>query len=358
MTLPQGLSVNPSSANGLGACSRKPRSRSGSSAEQLPGLIKLGTVQIDTPVLENPVPGEIYLAEQNNNPFNSLIALYIAAKLPNGQEVKLAGRADADPQHGSADDDLQAEPPAALRRPARQPLRRSDGLLADADLLRHLHHQCRPGPLGQPRPATAERSSSFQITQGAGGGACVSSDNQAPNTPSFTAGTVDPTAGAFTPFVLKLARQDGTQPIKGLELDPAPGPDRQARRHPVLPRGSTWLLRPPRAAKPSRPLPLVLAASQVGEVNVGAGAGPAPLNVGGKAYLAGPYKGAPLSMAIITPAVAGPFDLGTVVVRAALQVDPTTAQIKAVSDPIPTILQGIPLDVRTISVNLAKPSSP
>ena len=87
-------------------------------------------------------------------------------------------------------------------------------------------------------------------------------------------------------------------------------------------------------------------------MTVGAGAGPAPFYAHGKAYLAGPYKGAPISMAIITPAVAGPFDLGTVVVRAALQVDPETARIHAVSDPIPTILDGIPLDVRSIALHV------
>jgi hypothetical protein len=74
--------------------------------------------------------------------------------------------------------------------------------------------------------------------------------------------------------------------------------------------------------------------------------------VGGTAYLAGPYKGAPLSLAIFTPATAGPFDLGTVVVRSALQVDPYSARITAVSDPIPHILDGIPLDVRQIVVRL------
>jgi len=100
-------------------------------------------------------------------------------------------------------------------------------------------------------------------------------------------------------------------------------------------------------ASPSCP-----AQSQLGTVTVGAGAGPAPFYTQGKAYLAGPYEGAPFSMAIVTPALAGPFDLGTVVVRAALQVDPETARIHAVPDPLPTILQGIPLDVRSIAVRL------
>jgi hypothetical protein len=103
-------------------------------------------------------------------------------------------------------------------------------------------------------------------------------------------------------------------------------------------------------ASPSCP-----AASEVGEVQVAAGAGPDPYHVSGRAYLAGPYKGAPISLAIVTPAIAGPFDLGTVVVRAPLQVNPETTQIHAVSDEIPTILQGIPLDLRSITVTLSRP---
>ncbi|HEY2537125.1 MAG TPA: hypothetical protein VGI24_09115 [Solirubrobacteraceae bacterium] len=94
------------------------------------------------------------------------------------------------------------------------------------------------------------------------------------------------------------------------------------------------------------------AASEVGTVNIAAGAGSSPTYVQGKAYLAGPYKNAPLSLAIITPAIAGPFDLGTVVVRAGLYIDPNTAQITAVSDSIPTILDGIPLNVRSISLDM------
>jgi hypothetical protein len=95
-------------------------------------------------------------------------------------------------------------------------------------------------------------------------------------------------------------------------------------------------------------------ASEVGTVTVGAGSG-APIYVQGHAYLAGPYKGAPLSLEIITPALAGPFDLGTVAVRTALYVNESTAQIHAVSDPIPSILGGIPVDIRSIALNMNRP---
>jgi hypothetical protein len=153
---------------------------------------------------------------------------------------------------------------------------------------------------------------------------------------------------------MHLSRDDGTQPLSGLTV--------------TLPKGLTGKLAgipycsdaalgsvsgnegtgAAQLASPTCP-----AASQLGTVSVGAGAGSNPLYVNtGKAYLAGPYKGAPLSMAIVTPAVAGPFDLGNVVVRTALRVDPESAVITAVSDPIPTILHGIPLDLRDVWVNL------
>ena len=98
------------------------------------------------------------------------------------------------------------------------------------------------------------------------------------------------------------------------------------------------------------------AASLIGETSTKAGSGSAPLQLGGKAFLAGPYKGAPLSMAVITPGVAGPYDVGTVVVRVALNVNPETAQINAVSDPIPHVFGGVKLDIRSIDVNVNRAS--
>jgi hypothetical protein len=169
-----------------------------------------------------------------------------------------------------------------------------------------------------------------------------------------TAGTEDPSAKTYTPFSLKVTRADGSQPLRSLEM--------------TLPKGLVGKLagipycsdsalasaagKSGRSEQSSSSCP---SASQVGSVNVGAGAGSTPLYVGGKAYLAGPYKGAPLSLAIITPAVAGPFDLGTVVVRAKLDVNPENAQIHAVSDELPTILQGIPLNIRSVALKMDRP---
>jgi hypothetical protein len=98
------------------------------------------------------------------------------------------------------------------------------------------------------------------------------------------------------------------------------------------------------------------AASQVGTTNVAAGPGTHPFNAVGKIYLAGPFKGAPLSLAAVTPALAGPYDYGTVVVRVALHIDPLTAQVRAASDTVPSIIGGIPIRMRSISVKLDRPN--
>ena len=103
--------------------------------------------------------------------------------------------------------------------------------------------------------------------------------------------------------------------------------------------------------------PACPAASQIGSVSAGLGAGPGPNYFGGKVYLAGPYKGAPLSLAIIAPGLAGPFDLGNVVVRAALYVDPNTTEVRAVSDPFPTILHGVILRVRDVRLRVDRPNT-
>jgi hypothetical protein len=364
VSLPAGLTVNPSSAVGLGACSPDQvglTSAMGSggasfSAEpaRCPDDSKLGTVEIDTPLLDHPVDGAIYLASQGQNPFGSLLALYIAADDPRtGVVVKLAGQVEADPTTGQLTarfannpqlpfEDLEVHffegPAAALRTPA------TCGRYTTTSDLR---------PWSAPGSGPdATPSSSFAVGS-APGGPCAVTEAAQPNSPSFEAGTERPLAGAFSPFVLRLSRGDGSQQLRQLDLNLPKGLLGKLARIPYCPdaalaaaeRGSGRR----ELAQPSCPT-----ASEVGGVTVGAGAGPRPLLVHGAVYLAGPYRGAPLSLAVITPAVAGPFDLGTVVVRAAISVDPRSAQISVRTDPFPTVLQGIPLDLRSLEVALGR----
>lgn len=179
-----------------------------------------------------------------------------------------------------------------------------------------------------------------------------------PFSPALDAGTTIPVAAAYSPFVLNLDRADGTQRLGGVE---ARLPEGLLARLAGVGRCGEAAIAAARArdapgegaleaASPSCP-----DASRVGSVRVAAGAGPSPVTVTGTAYLAGPYRGAPLSLAIITPAVAGPFDLGVVVVRVALRVEESSAQVTASADPLPQILDGIPLDLRSLTVDLDRP---
>jgi hypothetical protein len=169
---------------------------------------------------------------------------------------------------------------------------------------------------------------------------------------------MSPIAGAFSPLVVNASRPDGSQPLTGLRLDLPEGLLGKLAGIPYCPEaGIAQAIARSQPGQGASELasPSCPAASRVGSVDVGAGAGPTPFQVEGKAYLAGPYKGAPISLVVITPAIAGPLDLGVVVVRVTMQVDPVTAQISAVSDPIPQFLYGIPLKVKSISVNTDRP---
>ena len=169
----------------------------------------------------------------------------------------------------------------------------------------------------------------------------------------MSAGTESSAAGKSSPFVLHIARNDGEQELSSLE---ATLPKGLAAKFVGIPYCSeaalaTAATRSGQAEQSNPSCP----ASRIGSVTVGAGPGTNPFYAQGNAYLAGPYKGAPMSVAVITPAVAGPFDLGTVVVRNALFVDPETAQGHVVSDPFPKILDGVPLKLRSIEVKLDRP---
>jgi hypothetical protein len=369
VTLPPGFVVNPSSADGLGACSLSEigyqgfeeghPSFSGSPAN-CPDAARIGTVKVDTPLLDHPLEGAVYLAKQRENPFQSLLAIYIDVEDPQtGVVVKLAGKVTPDPLTGQLTTTVSDSPQLPFEdftfdffKGARAPLRSPNTCTSHTTTTMMV-------PWSSPEGAAARPADSFAIAQAPGGGACAAAPAGLPHAPTFEAGTADPVAGAYSPFVLRLKREDGSQELKGLNVSLPEGLSARLAGTAECPEGAIAQARerevPGRGAseQASASCP---ASSLLGTVTVGAGAGPAPFYVQGKAYLAGPYRGAPLSMVIVTPAVAGPFDLGAVVVRAALRVDPETAKVTVVSDPLPTILQGIPLDVRSIAVRIDRPT--
>lgn len=365
LKLPAGMTVNPSSAAGLGACTpeqigldspvgQAPPRFNGVKAS-CPDSSKLGTVNVDTALLSNPMPGEVYLAQPHQNPFGSLLALYIEIEdKQSGIRIKLAGEVKPDPVTGqlevsfrdnpqlpfeSFDVKMFTGPRAALKTPLACGTHTTTSTMV---------------PWTSPEGASKFPSNSYAINQGPNG-ACAAADNQAPVTAAFEAGTVDPTAATHSPFVLKVNRADGTQPIKRIRTTLPKGLLAKLAGIPYC-SDAALAAAAGRSGKAEQAAASCPAASRIGAVNVAAGAGSAPYHVGGTAYLAGPYQGADLSLAIVTPAVAGPFDLGNVVVRTALHVDRSSTRITAVSDEIPAILQGIPLDIRSIVVQMDRPS--
>jgi uncharacterized repeat protein (TIGR01451 family) len=370
VTLPAGVSVNPSGADGLGACSPAQFGLTSAVGQfpvhtnetpaQCPDNAKIGSLEVNTQLLDHPVPGAIYAAQPYQNPFGSLLAIYLAIDdKATSTVIKLAGKVEADPVTGQLtatfkdNPELPFEdfklnffggPRAALKTPLACGTHTTTSNFT---------------PWSTPEGADATPSDSFQTSvAAAGSGACPTSEATAPNKVSFDAGTLAPAAGAYSPFVLKLSREDGTQRLTGIDTTLPKG---------LLAKlaGTTYCSEAQIAQAKSREAPNQGAAeqqspscppsSEVGSVSVGAGAGITPYYASGHAYLAGPYKGAPLSLVVITPAVAGPYDLGAVVVRNALYVNSETAQVHAVSDPLPSILQGIPLDIRSIALKMDRP---
>ena len=358
VTLPAGVTVNPSAANGIVGCTSAQYESASLDSDGCPEASKVGTLVAHTPLLEEPIEGSVYLAQPHDNEFGSLLALYIVAKAEErGVLVKQAGKVEADPDTGQLTTTFDELPPLPyssfefdLREGPRAPLITPQAC-GDYQTVANLYPFSAPGN-------PVERTAPFTITSGANGGSCASSESQLTAHPVFEAGTTTPLAGTYSPFLFRVKRSDGEQRFSGVQ---ATLPTGLLGRIAGVPYCSEAGIGTAAAriqegggalelAAPSCP-----SASQVGTVTVSAGAGSQPYYVQGKAYLAGPYKGAPLSLEIVTPAIAGPFDLGSVAVRTALYVDEATAQIHAVSDPLPSILHGIPLDVRTISLQMDKP---
>ncbi len=359
ITLPEGMAINPPFAGGAGACTRAEVDLGGPEPASCPPASRLGTVEVKTPLLDHALPGALYLAKPLENPSRSLLALYLVIHDPqSGIVVKLAGKVEADPQSGQLTVSFPESPELPLeelevhlfggpRAPFRTP-----SICATYGIASVLT------PWSAPEGVDARSSDRFAISASPGGGPCPTAEAALPSAPSFSAGTVAPKAGVRSPFVLKLSRGDGTQPLGKVEAtlpegllgglagipycSPAGIAQAQSRFHP----GEGAL----EQASPSCP-----AASELGTVDIGAGAGLVPLHLRGRVYLAGPYKGAALSLVTIVPALGGPFDLGAVVVRSALRVDAATTQVQAISDPLPQILNGIPLDVRSIAWKLDRP---
>jgi hypothetical protein len=335
VTLPEGVRVNPAEADGLQGCSPAQVDLSGSSGVSCPDASKIGSLTIHTPLLDEPLEGAVYLASPHENPSKSLLAVYLVAE-GQGVIVKLAGSITTDPLTGRLTATFEDQPQLPFSSLHVEFFGGSHAPLSNPPACgTYTTHAVLTGWSGK----TVESDSSFTTSRDGRGEPCPPVSFH----PAFTAGTTNPIAGGFSPFSLQLARSDTDSEFQSLSsLN--------------LPSGLLADIKsiPTRCTTPQAASAACPAASHIGEVTVGAGTGPDPYYVNGDVYLTGPYQGDPFGLAIIVHALAGPFDLGYVVVRAGVRVN-DDGSVTTKTDPFPTILEGIPLQVRDIRVSLDRP---
>jgi hypothetical protein len=344
VALPTGVVLNPAAADGLEACSEVQIALSQDSVSSCPEASKVGTVEIKTPLLPDALTGAVYLAAQNANPFGSLVALYIVAEDPiSGTLVKVAGEVKPDPVTGQLVSTFKDTPQLPFEDLSLHFFGGSRAPLGTPALCGSYTTRAAIAPWSGNDPA--EPSSEFQIVSGPDGSACAS---PLPFSPSLTAGSTNIQAGAFTPFTTTMSREDGQQSLQGIVLH--------------MPPGISGLLSSVKLCGEAQANAGTCGAdSEIGETTVSVGLGGNPFSVkGGKVFITEGYGGAPYGLSIVNPAKAGPFDLGQVVVRAKIEVDPITAALTITTDntgpyKIPTILDGIPLQIKHVNVLINRP---
>jgi hypothetical protein len=361
VALPQGVTINPSQAEGLGVCS--PAQYESSRLEfhpdgqhGCPSDSKVGTVSVKTPLLEETLPGNVYVAKPYDNPFNSLLALYIVVEEPQrGILVKLPGELRLNETTGRIEaefDELPQTPFESFdfkfREGARAPL-------ATPPSCGTYETEAVFTPWSDPAKKL-QSNSSFQITRGIGGGPCP--PNGTPGfKPLFSAGSINNNAGAHTAFDMRIQRNDGEQDMTRFSAVLPPGVLGKLAGVAKCPISAIAIAKS-KSGIQEQQSPSCPANSQIGNSLVGAGVGSVLTYVPGKVYLGAPFHGDPLSVIAITPVVAGPFDVGTVVVHEALTLNPKTAEVEvdgSASDPIPHILKGIPAKLRDLRVYVDRP---
>jgi hypothetical protein len=341
VTLPAGVALNPAAADGLMSCSTEQVGLESPAPISCPEASKIGTVEVATPLLPTPLVGAAYLAAQDANPFGSLVAMYVVVENQTaGVLVKLAGEVKPDPVTGQLTATFKETPDLPFE-----------------DLRLHFFGGSR-APLGTPAlcgsySTTASfapwsgntavpSSSEFQITSGPNGSPC---SNPLPFDPSLTTGSLNIQAGAFTPFTMTMSREDGNQNLDAIQLKMPPG---------LLGTLSSVKLCGEAEGNAGTCGP----ESLIGHTTVSVGLGGNPFTVtGGQVFITGPYEGAPYGLSIVNPAKAGPFDLGNVIVRAKIEVNPENAALTITSDAtgpyaIPQFVDGIPLQIKHVNVSI------
>jgi hypothetical protein len=359
VSLPDGMSFSPSFADGLQGCSLRQIGLGTNDPVQCPDASRIGEVELHTPLLPKPAEGSMFLASQGDNPFGSLFALYLVLHdtEQRGALIKIPGKIEVDPVTGKITtifddtpqfpfDDLTLKFRSGPRAPLVNP------------------PSCGTKTIGVEVASYAQPnnpvdvSNTYQVSEGPNGTACPPDSARRPFHPQMSGGTVNPSAGTYSPFLFRLSREDQEQELSQVTTVLPPGLVAKIAGIPACPDAAIASISTAEGAGTAeRDRSACPAASQIGTVSAGLGAGPGPNYFPGKVYLAGPYKGAPLSLAVVAPGLAGPFDLGNVVVRAAIRVNPVTTQVTAVSDPFPTILHGVLLRVRDVRLRVDRPGT-
>lgn len=361
VTFPEGMTINPSAAQGLASCAPDQVKLGTNEPVTCPDASQYGTLTLHTPILPENVPmkGFVYIAKQNDNPFHNFLSLYLVIEEPDrGILVKIPGRLDLDPNTGqitTSFDELPQFPVSDMQMTLKGGVRA--GLVQPTT--------CGTKTISAEfftwqDPSTPHVvTDSYGITQKPDGSPCVNSLAERPFRPSLTAGTLNPTAGAYSPFAMRLTRSDEDQEFSQLGVTLPPGLAAKFAGVGICPEGgiAQALARETVAGDGAleQTDPSCPASSLIGTTEVGTGVGVPLTYVPGKVYLSGPYRGAPISLVVISPAIVGPYDLGVITVRTALNVNPVTAQGEATSDPLPQIFQGIPVRIRDIRLSLDRP---
>jgi hypothetical protein len=381
VTLPEGLSISPGIVDGIQACNESgPEGINfeGSESEEVglngelqlaaghcPDTSIVGTAEAVTPLLPEPVKGHVYLARPlcggagepactNEDALDgNLYQLYLelggtGALADTGINIKAHGFVEANPATGQITTKFLEDPQAPfselkirLNGGPRAPLD-NPAVCGPATTTAELTPWSAPGitPEGLAVAGTADATpSSFYEVTGCAGAPGLS--------PEFSAGTVSPQAGAFSAFTLNLSRQDREQYVKGIQVRTPPGLLGML--------SSVTLCEEPLADEGHCP-----EVSKIGTTRVASGAGSHPFEISGNVYLTKGYGGAPFGLSIVTDAVAGPFNLGLVVVRARIAVDPETSALTITTDEsgpyaVPQILDGVPLRLKQVTVNIDRP---
>jgi hypothetical protein len=366
ITLPAGMGLNPAGAKNLVVCTDEQFKKGVRTyTNECPQGSNIGTVEVKSQALAEPLTGNVYLGEPKGTDPESgnLYRILLEAKSEHeGIAARLVGRVKADRATtgqltavitDNLTGQFAGELPGGLPQVPFESIQvHFDGAkevltappICVTEGTSHFEPWARPG---ENKPV----NSSVTLTKDPTGGDCPKTMAERKFTPGYKANTNSTKAGAYSPFHVLITRKDGEQELKVVDVKLPKGLTGKLAGIPYCPETAIDAL-PGRSGAEERANPSCPADSRLGPLTTKSGSGPNPLELGGNAYLAGPYKGAALSLVTITPAIAGPFDLGNVVVRVALNVEPETAQIHAVSNVLPDVYGGAKLDLRSIDLNI------